>query len=528
MTKPFQRFLFAMAALALLAVGIYVLIGPGGFGKKGESAENSAARPWSTVGEGYRASQDIGSRKVALSSDDAPAREGEVLVRFKDDAEYLDFLARAEKLGLKVLGRIDGLRTARLAIVDPERWAATQEKEKGEFSPNYLVYVPDLPEGSIQDGAVGFGADLLGWLGIDSDNSKWGTGVTVAILDSGVVKHPGITANLTTLNLLGEGVVMDAGHGTGVASLIAGSSSQTPGLAPSANLLSIAVVDASGVSDTFLVAQGIMEAVNGGAGVINVSLGSQGDSQALRDAVAYARERGVVIVASAGNNGVDSIAYPAAYEGVLAVGSVDARGEKLDFSNSGWALDVAAPGLELNVAWPGDQVAGFTGTSASAPIISGAIAAAMSQYGISANQASALVLANLNEAGALGADTGYGGGILDVGRVMSSSTPGIVDLAVANQSLSVNASGGTIETIVQNRGTASIPAASLTVTAAGKQTVVPVPALAPGESASRTVRLGTAADYQKPGATILSSVSVSEGSDAKPSNNSRTSTVQGK
>lgn len=527
MTKPYQRFLFAMTALALLAVGIYVLLGPRGLDVMGDAGNSISARPWSPAGEGYRASSDFGSRKVRLLPDDAPAREGELLVRFKDDAAYFDFLARAESLGLKILGRIDGLRVARLAITDAERWAAAKGKQEGEFSPNYLVFIPDLPEGSIQDGAVGFGADFLAWLGIDSDNSNWGEGVTVAILDTAVANHPGITANLLSLNLLGEGAATDAGHGTAVASLIAGSSSQTPGLAPSANLISIAVVDASGASDTFLVAQGIMEAVDRGAGVINISLGSQGDSQALRDAVAYARERGVVIVASAGNNGVESIAFPAAYEGVVAVGSIDARGEKLDFSNTGWALDAAAPGLELNVAWPGDQIAGFTGTSASAPIITGAIAAAMSQFGISANQASALVLSNLNEAGALGADTGYGGGILDVGRVMSSATPGIVDLAVANQSLVVNGSGGTIETIVQNRGTAAIPAASLTVTAAGKQTVVPVPALAPGESTSQTVRLGTAADYQTGGASIMSSVSLPEGGDAKPANNSRTSTVQG-
>lgn len=527
MTKSYQRLLFALSALALLVVGLYVLLGPPGLNLMGGSSRADSARPWSTAGEGYRASADFAARKVGLRAEDAPAREGELLVRFKDEAAYLDFLARAESLGLKVLGRIDSLRTARMAVTDPERWAAAKDKQNAEFSPNYIVFIPDLPEGSVQEGAVGFSGDLLAWLGISGDASKWGEGVTVAILDTAVAKHPGITANLIGLNLLGAGASAEQGHGTGVASLIAGNSPLTPGIAPAANLLSIAIVDASGTSDTFLVARGIMEAVNRGAGVINVSLGSQGDSQALRDAVAYARERGVVIVASAGNNGVESIAFPAAYDGVVAVGSVDARGEKLDFSNSGWALDATAPGLELNVAWPGDQVAAFTGTSASAPIITGAIAATMSQLGVSANEAAALVLGNLNEAGDLGADPGYGGGILDVGRVMSSSTPGIVDLAVATQSLIVNSAGGTIESIIQNRGTASTPASSLTVTAAGQQTVVPVPALSPGESASRTVRLGTAADYRAPGATITSAVSLNDGStDAKPANNTRSSTVQ--
>lgn len=527
MDKPFQRFVFTLAALALIAMGVYVLVGPRGLGLAGDAGETNSPRPWSGAGKGYRASEGPdSSRRAELVAQEAPAREGELLVRFEDDESFRAFLAQAESLGVKVLGQIDGLRTARVAITDAERWAASKDKQEAEFSPNYMVFVPDLPEGSIQDGAVGFGANLLSWLGVAEDNSKWGEGVTVAILDTAVVKHPGITANLSILNLLGEGATQDAGHGTGVASLIAGSSSQTPGVAPAANLLSIAVVDASGVSDTFLVAQGIMEAVNRGAGVINVSLGSQGDSRALRDAVAYARERGVVIVASSGNNGVESIAYPAAYEGVIAVGSVDARGEKLDFSNTGWALDATAPGLGLNVAWPGDQIAGFSGTSASAPIITGAIAAAMSQFGLPANEAAGLVLANLNEAGTLGADIGYGGGILDLGRVMSAYTPGILDLAVATQSLTLNGAGGTIETIVQNRGTATIPAAYLTVTAAGKQTVVPVPALAPGGSASRIVRLGTAADYMG-GGTIVSSVSLPEGSDVQPTNNSRTSTVRG-
>lgn len=516
-----------MAALALLAIGLFVTLGPRALPWFQPPAAPAPATPWNASGQGYRASGDLGSRKIGLDVADAPARDGEWLVRFKDEAAYRDFLARASSLGLKVLGRIDALRTLRVAVADPGLWAAAKDKEKGELAPNFLVAIPDLPEGGVQDGAVGFGANLLAWLGVEGDHSSWGEGVTVAILDTAVAKHPGITANLISLNLLGDGASLDQGHGTGVASLIAGNSEWTPGLAPSANLLSIAIVDASGVSDTFLVAQGIMEAVDRGAGVVNVSLGSQGDSQVLRDAVAYARERGVVIVASAGNNGMDGIAYPAAYEGVLAVGSVDAQGQKLDFSNTGWALDAAAPGLELNVAWPGDQIAGFTGTSASAPIITGAIAATMSQLGVSANEAAALVLANLNEAGDLGADTGYGGGILDVGRIMSSKTPGIIDLAVATQSLTVNGSGGNIETIVQNQGTANTPAAFLTVTAAGQQTVVPVPALAPGEAASRTVRLGTAADYQTPGASIISAISTGDGSsDARPANNSRTSNVR--
>ena len=527
--KPSSKFYLALWVMAALALSVFFWIGPGGAGPWRDNAARRADTPWKQSEGGLRHPNDTDQQValVAKPGPDAPARADESLLRFADEAGYRAFLDNAARHGVRVLGSIDALRVVRIAIVDADAWRATPAKEKGEESPNYLVYVPDLPDGGIQPDAVGFGGDVLGWLGITTDNKDWGNGVTVAILDTGVAAHPGITSTLNAISLLADPLDPTAnGHGTGVASLIAGSSGQTPGIAPAVDLLSVQIVDASGSSDTFLVAQGIIAAVDRGADVINISLGSSGDSKVLRDAVAYAQQRGAVIVASAGNNGVEMVSYPAAYDGVIAVGAVDARGEKLDFSNTGWAIDAMAPGYNLNVAWPGDKIAGFTGTSASAPILTGAIAATMSQSGISAADAAKVVLNHANEAGAIGQDTSYGVGIVDVGRVMARNTPGIHDAAVATQAVSVNNAGGTVEVIVQNRGTETLADANLTVIAGGQKVTVNTGKLTAGAVTSQKVRVGEPKILRQAGSTIQSTIALPGGViDSNPANNTRTATV---
>ena len=527
--NPPSRFYFVLWLMAGIGLSVFLWVGPANLGGGDDTEANRRDTPWKLSDGGLRrpADDDRKIDLVAKPGQVAPARDGESLLRFSDEASYRAFLENAARHGVKVLGSLDALKVVRVAILDEAAWRATPAKEKGEESPNFLVYVPELPDGSIQPDAVGFGNDVLSWLGITQDNKDWGKGVTVAILDTGVTSHPGITSEVNSVSLLAQAMDPSVnGHGTGVASLIAGSNSQTPGIAPAANLLSIQVVDATGSSDTFLVAQGILEAVDRGANPINISLGSAGDSKVLRDAVAYAQQRGVVIVASAGNNGVEMVSYPAAYDGVIAVGSVDARGEKLDFSNTGAAVDAVAPGFNLNVAWPGDNIAGFTGTSASAPILSGAIAATMSLYNLSAQDAAAVVLNYTNEAGVIGQDSSYGVGILDVGRVVSRTTPGIYDAAVATQVVSVSNAGGTVEVVVQNRGTETLAAANLRVVAGGQQVTVNTGSLAPGESTSQKVKVGDAKELRQAGTSIQSSI-ILPGTvvDSNPDNNSRTATV---
>ena len=102
------------------------------------------------------------------------------------------------------------------------------------------------------------------------------------------------------------------GHGTAVASMIIGQNALTPGVAPGAEIISIRIADDFGQSDSFLLAKGIVAAVDAGVRLINISMASFGDSALVRNAIEYARAAGSLIVAAAGNNGIDRVFYPAA------------------------------------------------------------------------------------------------------------------------------------------------------------------------------------------------------------------------
>jgi subtilisin family serine protease len=188
-------------------------------------------------------------------------------------------------------------------------------------------------------------------------------------------------------------------------------------------------------------------------------MGTTDNNPLIEEAVLYAHRQQVLIVAASGNSEQADASYPAAYPSVISVGAVDARGEHLDFSNYGTYLSITAPGHALNVAWPGNRYSRMSGTSASAPVVSGAIAATMSNGSgvmMSASQAAEIVMNYSNEAGIPGPDSEYGVGIIDMGRVMSREISGIVDAAITDHRiLKANdpTSNDEIQVTVQNRGT---------------------------------------------------------------------------
>jgi thermitase len=160
-------------------------------------------------------------------------------------------------------------------------------------------------------------------------------------------------------------------------------------VAPASSILDVRVADSEGYSDTFTLAAGIVQAVDAGALVINVSLGSYGDSQALRDAVAYAESKGAVVVAAAGNDHTSNqIAFPAAISSVVSVGGVDANLQQAYYSNSGQGLDVSAPGVGIQSAYGADMLVVGDGTSQATAIASGVLAYAIS-HGVTPGESAA-------------------------------------------------------------------------------------------------------------------------------------------
>lgn len=341
---------------------------------------------------------------------------GELLLTFRFPSDIADLRSRAASLGLKVLWSDARLNAARIAYTDADALAKELQSKPDVYEdvgPNFLMRIPGLPaepnlelDASNSGGTVPFHDTLLESIGADQDRSQWGEGVTVAILDSGVLDHPSLeNVPVTRIDLAASDEIN--GHGTAMASLVAGQVAPALGVAPASSLLDLRVTDENGVTNTGLVAQGILSAADRGADLINISLGSSGDSSVLRAAIEYAQERNIVVVAAAGNEQTTRLAYPAAYDGVISVGAVDAENTQAYFSNSGETLTISAPGVGIYSAYEEGQLVVGSGTSQATAITSGVVSALLSQ-GYRAGEIPRILQENAFETGAAREQVGAG------------------------------------------------------------------------------------------------------------------------
>src|SRR6516164_4431088 len=267
-----------------------------------------------------------------------------------------------------------------------------------------------------------------------------GSGVTVAIVDSGVDANPQFGERVIPGPDLVAGTRPGippgadcVGHGTAVASIIAAApvpGVSFTGVAPAARILSVKI---SG-TDTFptsVTPQGIMDAVQFGADVINLSLATPDDVPALRNAVEYALRHNVGVVAAAGNDlrprgreGAEGPFYPASYPGVLAVGAAGPGGALAGFSDRRPPVAVTAPGVNITSAYPGSFPDAYApmqnGTSFAAAFVSGVVALVRSAHPrLSAAQVVARIEATAR--GAAGPGTGHG--LVDPVRAVTAVLP---------------------------------------------------------------------------------------------------------
>lgn len=463
------------------------------------------------------------------------ARDKEALLTFKNEEAYRKFLERAAASGLKVLGKMEQFNAVRVgydSLEDLQKDILGNAGDYGDLSANYYAYIPDTPskeERALQT-EVAFGDEMLPFLGVIGDHSQWGKGVTIAVLDSGVVGDTTFGEGRVRYIDIGQGLVGGAdgdGHGTAVAALAAGAGYGAEGVAPSADILSIRVTGADGVADLFTLAQGIQTAVDSGASVINISLGAYQNSLVLSQAIDYAYSRGVVVVAAAGNDQAAQLTWPAADTRVISVGAVDALEQQATFSNSGETLSMTAPGYGINTAWTnGDRVV-FDGTSASSPIVAGAVAAILGNNpGMTAQQAAQVLQQYSSDAGAPGADPNFGFGILNLGWAMNSSNPAHIDTAVSSQYY--NNQTGQMEIVLQNRSGAAVSGLQLRLTDTDSVETYSVPAL--GAGSSYTVGLPIdQAELNARQVTIRTQLVNPAGiTDASPANNQRASVISKK
>ncbi len=210
-----------------------------------------------------------------------------------------------------------------------------------------------------------------------------GKGVVVAVIDTGVSVQPDLRGQLLTgtdlVNGFGNGTADGDGHGTHVAGIIAAVANNglgVAGIAPSARILPVRVLDDSGRGWTSDIAAGILYATNHGARVINMSLGSSYNDDSVFKAVSFAQQHNVVVVAAAGNERDDGNlpSYPAAYPGVLAVAATDSADRTAYFSNTGSYVGIAAPGVTIASTYLRGEYWNMSGTSMASPFVAGAAA----------------------------------------------------------------------------------------------------------------------------------------------------------
>jgi subtilisin family serine protease len=224
----------------------------------------------------------------------------------------------------------------------------------------------------------------------------------------------------------------DNGHGThvtGIAAAQTGNAIGVAGVSWGARAMILKVLDQNGDGYYYDIAQGIRYAADNGAQVINLSLGGKAFSQLLQDAVDYAHQRGLLLVAAAGNDAASVVRYPAACDNVLAVAATGSDDSWASFSNHGPEVDIAAPGINIISTWPWPgEYAYESGTSIAAAHVSGSAALLWSwQPDLTSVQIQRRLETQADDVNAAtypGADPYLGWGRLNVYRTLAGLAPG--------------------------------------------------------------------------------------------------------
>jgi type VII secretion-associated serine protease mycosin len=260
-----------------------------------------------------------------------------------------------------------------------------------------------------------------------------GTGIIVAVIDTGTYPHPDLQRNLlqgqdVTSGASGDGQNDLVGHGTEMGALIAANGKNPTtgmlGIAPAAKILPVKASNRRDAGSAEDFGSGIEWATRNGAKVINVSF-TLSPSFALRDAVRSSLDSDVVIVAGVGNtatNGV--IAYPAALEGVLTVGASGRDGEYDPLSVKDPKVDLCAPGVDTLTASPKDKYKVSSGTSPATAIVSGAAALVRSKFPqLSGEEVIHRLTATADDIGPPGRDDECGFGELNIVKALTADVP---------------------------------------------------------------------------------------------------------
>ncbi len=273
----------------------------------------------------------------------------ELLIKLKPGA---DINAIAKEVGAKVIGRNDKLGIYRLQFPNAEAADAALAELKNNpdvAAVDYNYYFEPEPQMQMASSSPPQGPVSLT---LDPPSQNDPCNVIIGMIDTPIQS---MGSSLDQFVMKPVSVVSDSGtptaagptHATSMAETILRAISQASGGSSSARILPVDVYGNSDTTTTWNVALGIQAAVNNGANVLNLSLGSTGDSPVLNSVIHQALADGILIFAAAGNTPVDTPTYPAAISGVNAVTALQQKGLLASYANYGNFVDMALPGASV-------------------------------------------------------------------------------------------------------------------------------------------------------------------------------------
>ncbi|MGD6858027.1 S8 family peptidase [Bacillus infantis] len=261
------------------------------------------------------------------------------------------------------------------------------------------------------------------------DISKGDEDIIIAVVDTGVdMDHPDLRKRL----MKGYNVMQnssdfddDNGHGTHVAGIIASETNNGEGIAGitwNNRIMPVKAMGSKGYGYTFDIAKGIIWAADHGADVINLSLGNYQPSAFLEEAIRYAYDKGAVLISAAGNDNSEQPSFPAAFPEVLSVSAVSYTGEKAEFSNYGYYIDVTAPGVYIPSTYFKNQYAALSGTSMASPHVAGLAGLILSvNPDLSNREVMNIIKGTARDIGEEGRDAYFGNGLIDINAALAAA-----------------------------------------------------------------------------------------------------------
>lgn len=297
-------------------------------------------------------------------------------------------------------------------------------------------------------------------------NPYSGKGVKVAVLDSGIdLKHRDLKVKKGYCSLAfnctyGVEYDDDNGHGTHVAGIISANNPKKNirGIAPQADLYSIKALDAFGYGTTASLIDGVEWAIKNKVDILNMSVTTDNDDQALKKVLDQAYQSGMLIVAAVGNNGHKpdkSVRFPAKYESVIAVSAVTNSLKRMNDSAMGPEVEIAAPGEAVYSTYPlshdyfDDKVDGYSilsGTSMATPHVTGILALYKERFPQKTNdELRKLLRENAKDLGEKGKDSSFGYGLVQYQNIFSDTVKLTVGQEVGRLKLSTTQNDTTIQ-----------------------------------------------------------------------------------